>query len=49
MVASMVKEELQKFIEESLSSIAGEVALKKVSMPWSRMFEVNLEVEYTND
>lgn len=31
-------------MEESLSSIADKVAIKKVSMPWSRMFEVNLEV-----
>ena len=49
MVASMVKEELQKFMEESLSSISDSVTIKKVSMPWSRMFEVNLEVEYVND
>ena len=49
MVAAMVKEELQKFMEESLSSISDSVTIKKVSMPWSRMFEVNLEVEYAND
>lgn len=49
MVASMVKEDLEKFIRESLSSVADQITLKKVSMPWSRMFEVNLEVEYTND
>ena len=49
MVASMVKEELQKFMEESLSSISDSVTIKKVSMPWSRMLEVNLEVEYVND
>ena len=49
MVASMVKEELQKFMEESLSSISDSVTIKKVSMPWSRMFEVNLEVGYAND
>lgn len=49
MVAGMVKEDLQKFINESLVSVADKVALKKVTMPWNRMFEVDLEVEYAND
>lgn len=39
MVASMVKKELQKFIEESLSSISDSITIKKVSMPWSRIFK----------
>ncbi len=48
MVAQMVKEELEQFVKEKLSSAADEIVVKKVSMPWSRMFEVNLEVEYIN-
>ena len=43
------KRRITKFMEESLSSISDSVTIKKVSMPWSRMFEVNLEVEYAND
>lgn len=46
MVAGMVKEALEQFVRESLSSEADSLKVKKVKMPWSRMFEVNLEVEY---
>ena len=48
MVAGMVKEELEQFVKESLSSEAEAMHITKVSMPWSRMFEVNLEVEYND-
>lgn len=44
-VAKMVKEELEQFVRESLSSIAEQITVKKVTMPWSRMFEINLDVE----
>lgn len=43
-VAQMVARELNQFIKENLSSIADRIWIKKVTMPWSRMFEINLEV-----
>lgn len=45
-ISKRVKEELQSFIEVYLSSIAADISLKKVWMPWSRMFEVGLEALY---
>lgn len=49
MAAKMVKEELEEFVKRELTSIEDRVRIKKATMPWSRMFEVNLEVEYFGD
>lgn len=48
-VSSMVKEELETFAKEVLTSIAEKIEIEKTEMPWKRMFEVNLEVKYQND
>lgn len=45
-VSSIVKDELENFVKEDLSSIADHVVITSVSMPWKRMFEINLEAEY---
>lgn len=48
-VAARVQEELMKFTREKLSSVADRICIQKVSMPWRRMFEVDLEIQYESD
>lgn len=45
-VSVVVREELERFAKEELTSIVSDLQIKNVSMPWKRMFEVNLEIEY---
>jgi hypothetical protein len=45
-ISKRVREELQQYIDCFLSSIASEISLEKVWMPWSRMFEVGIEAVY---
>jgi hypothetical protein len=45
-ISERVKEELERYIKESLSSVAYDISLEKVWMPWSRMFEVGIEASY---
>ncbi len=45
-ISARVKEELERFIKEYLSSVAPNISLDKVWMPWSRMFEVGIEASY---
>lgn len=47
--AGAIYDELQKFIEKELTSIADRVTLKEVWLPWSRMFEIGLRAEYKAD
>jgi hypothetical protein len=42
-ISARVKEELERYIEDFLSSVASDISLEKVWMPWSRMFEVGIE------
>ncbi len=44
-VAEIVKHELQKFSDSYLSDGQHKIIIKDTYMPWSRMFEVGLEVE----
>ena len=45
-VASMVKDQLEAFAKEYMTSIADNVKVQHVSMPWKRMFEVRLDASY---
>ena len=47
-ISHRVRKELQEYVGNYLSSIAAEIALKKVWMPWSRMFEVGIEAEWAD-
>ncbi len=46
MVANRAKKYLEEFKEQYLSSIAKNVRITHVSMPWKRMFEVKLDAEF---
>lgn len=48
-VSRMVQDSLKRFARTELSSIASHIQIKKVAMPWKRMFEVDLEAEYQNE
>lgn len=43
-VACLVRKELERFVTENMPSIAQEIFVTDVYMPWCRMFEVGLEV-----
>jgi hypothetical protein len=45
-ISTRVKKELEHYIEDFLSSVASDISLEKVWMPWSRMFEVGIEASY---
>jgi len=45
-VSKRVKELLARFVEERLSSEADHIEIKSAYMPWRRMFEVGLDVQY---
>jgi len=47
-VSNIVREKLEKFKDEYLSSIANDVVIKDVYMPWRRMFEVGIVVEWNH-
>lgn len=42
----LAQEELQAFQEDYLSSLEGRIRILHLSMPWERMFEVDLRAEY---
>lgn len=48
-VSRMVWDSLDEFVRNELSSIAAKIRIKKVEMPWKRMFEVDLEAEYQDE
>lgn len=45
-VSEIVQEQLNEFIKENLNDEDNEIVINKCYMPWSRMFEVGLEVEH---
>ncbi|QUG40129.1 DUF4127 family protein [Psychrobacillus sp. INOP01] len=45
-VSEIVQEQLNVFIKENLIDEDNEILIKECYMPWSRMFEVGLEVEH---
>ena len=45
-VSQMVNEQLQEFAKQYLSSIASEIKIMNVQMPWKRMFEVDLDARW---
>lgn len=47
-VLSMIRDELEQFVKTYLPSIASRVVIDKVESPWTRMFEVGLDVQYLN-
>lgn len=48
-VSQMVWNHLDHFIQQSLGSIADQIKIESVWMPWRRMFEVGLHVTYQQD
>ena len=42
-VSKRIFQELERFIREEMSSIAPRVTLRRVWMPWHRMFEIGLD------
>lgn len=44
-VSRTVKSQLEDFVRQELGSIASALCVRKVSMPWRRMFEVDVDVE----
>lgn len=46
-VSEMVKKELYAFVEEYMTTVAGKIDIQHISMPWKRMFEVKLDVNFT--
>ena len=47
-VETLVHSELKAFIHTYLQPIENHIKIKKVWMPWKRMFEVGLEVDYVD-
>ena len=47
-VSELVKEKLEEFIKNELSSISANLQISKLIMPWRRMFEVDITVKYEN-
>ena len=47
-VSEIVKEKLEEFIKNELSSISTNLQISKLIMPWRRMFEVDITVKYEN-
>ncbi|MDF2698681.1 MAG: hypothetical protein K0Q49_237 [Haloplasmataceae bacterium] len=45
-ISNIVKEELFKFLETYIPSIAKNVVINDIYMPWRRMFEVGLDITY---
>ena len=44
---NQIRKELTAFLQESLPSIEKMAEITQISLPWHRMFEVNLEAEYS--
>ena len=47
-ISEIVKERLEEFIKNELSSISANLQISKLIMPWRRMFEVDITVKYEN-
>lgn len=48
-VSRMVRQRMEKFVHQVLPSISEEITITKLEMPWRRMFEVDLEVQYRDE
>lgn len=48
-VSQIVEEKLNEFISEYIPSAVNNINILNVFMPWRRMFEVGLDVKYTED
>lgn len=49
MASRLVRDHLLKFIKENLGSISHKIKLNHVILPWKRMFEVDIHIEYDNN
>lgn len=47
-ISKIVKENLEEFIKSELSSISDSLHISDLNMPWRRMFEVDIDVNYNN-
>ena len=47
--ANAVLEELRKFVETEMTSVADKVTVEDIFLPWSRMFEIGLKATYKAD
>ena len=45
-ISKIVKERLEEFIKNELSSISDNLQISKLIMPWRRMFEADIDVSY---
>lgn len=45
-IGLQVKQDMEQFIQDCMSSVASAIHLKRIWFPWNRMFEIGLEVEY---
>ena len=45
-IAQIIKQKLGLFIEEHMKEIKPHVHIKQVSLPWKRMYEIRLDIEY---
>lgn|SRR5690554_1345253 len=45
-IAEKVKELLNEFIINNLNTVSDKIKLKNVSMPWQRMYEVDIDLKY---
>ena len=46
-ISKLIKKSLEDFVKEELYSLKGKLAIIKVILPWRRMFEVDIEVNYS--
>ena len=44
---NQIRRDLKAFLRESLPSIEKQAEITQISLPWHRMFEVDLEAEYS--
>ena len=46
-ISKLTKKSLEDFVKEELYSLKGKLVIIKVILPWRRMFEVDIEVNYS--
>ena len=47
-ISQVVKAGLEEFIKNELSSIGNKLNILSLTLPWKRMFEVDMDVEYVD-
>ena len=45
-ISKLIKDRLEEFIREELSSLNGALHINSLNLPWRRMFEADIEAEY---